>query len=386
MEALREILAAERLAAAAHVRLRWRDQLTACGCLLFGPGNNGRALAKALARTKDTPNAQAFVSDVPADVGRTVEGLPVLDRAAALACFGADIPVVNCVYRADVTLNGVTRGLEASGFRRVWSLPHMAAAFAGHLPSIYGYGDLGRLEAQADRIIAAHDRLADAQSRRIFRELVAQRISLDFSTERTVDPAIYFPDFLGREDLAAPGAPLVFVDCGAYVGDTLEAFLAWAPAPPARVVALEPDPASFARLKAVADRSSDIEVACAQAAAGASDGRVGFVSLGNEASHVVPDEAGDVAMLQVDTLLAELGERASYIKYDVEGFERDAIAGSRQAIQRDGAALAVSVYHRPDDLWDLLLSLAELRPDYAFRLREHGPDGVDTVLYAIAPR
>ena len=90
-----------------------------------------------------------------------------------------------------------------------------------------------------------------------------------------------------------------------------------------------------------------------------------------------------VALDSVDHALSERGLTATYVKYDVEGFEREAIAGTHTAITRDAAALAVSVYHRPDDLWDIPLLLQGLQPRYDFFLREHGPDGVDTVLYAL---
>lgn len=382
MTSLEEILAPERMDAARDQHRRTRDLLLDRGCLLFGPGTNGRQAAEAL-RSASAPVAHAFISDVAADIGRTVCGLPVLSRDQALARHGAEVPVVNCVYRADVTLAKVTAGLRESGFRQVYSLPHLSAAFADSLPNIYGFGGLEVIEADAARITEAHGLLADQESRRRFAELVAQRIALDFSAERSFDRAIYFPDFLTRRDLAPDGAPFVFVDCGAYTGDTLETLPSWARGQDAQAVAFEPDPASFARLEAVGAGLAGLEVHCILAAAGASNGSIGFASLGNEASRVVPGE-GDTPLVTVDSALQGLGLRASYIKYDVEGFERDAIAGSASAIADDAAGLAVSIYHRPDDLWDLLLKLRDMQPRYRFHLREHGPDGVDTVLYALA--
>lgn len=382
MADLDEILAAQRLATAAEEFRRVGDALQARGCLLFGPGVNGRQTARSLRATADAPAAHAFVSDLAADVGCEVEGLPVLSRAAALAEFGAGTPVVNCVYRADVTLGEVMSGLRASGFERVWSLPHLASAFPESLPSVYGYGGAGVLTREAGRVKAAHGALADPVSRQQFASLIEQRISLDFSRPRDFDPAIYFPAFLGRSAFGDPDGPFVFVDCGAYVGDTLETLPAWTRRPGDRAVALEPDPASFARLCEAVGRLDGPPVDCIKAAAGAADGSIGFMPLGNEASRVTPD--GDSTRLaKVDTVLADLGLRASYIKYDVEGFERDAIEGSMTAIVDDAAGLAVSVYHRPDDLWDILLRLHEIQPRYRFHLREHGPDGVDTVLYAL---
>ena len=43
--------------------------------------------------------------------------------------------------------------------------------------------------------------------------------------------------------------------------------------------------------------------------------------------------------------------------------------------------LAVSVYHRPSDLWEIPRLIAEFYPNPTFRLRQHGHHAFDTVLY-----
>ena len=58
-----------------------------------------------------------------------------------------------------------------------------------------------------------------------------------------------------------------------------------------------------------------------------------------------------------------------YIKYDVEGSEREAILGSQKTISEHTPALLVSLYHRSEDLFDLPLLLHELCPDYKLYLR-----------------
>jgi hypothetical protein len=46
-------------------------------------------------------------------------------------------------------------------------------------------------------------------------------------------------------------------------------------------------------------------------------------------------------------------------------------------------ALAVAVYHQPDDLWSLPALLREINPTYQFGLRSHMDDGTDLMLYAV---
>jgi hypothetical protein len=91
----------------------------------------------------------------------------------------------------------------------------------------------------------------------------------------------------------------------------------------------------------------------------------------------------NIKMTTVDSTLRDLGLEASYVKYDTEGFEREAISGTTAAVSA-GASLAISVYHKPRDLWEIPLLVSSMRPGFKLYLREHGPDGIDTVLYALA--
>ena len=61
---------------------------------------------------------------------------------------------------------------------------------------------------------------------------------------------------------------------------------------------------------------------------------------------------------------------ADYIKYDVEGAERNALLGSRETIKNSAPDLLVSVYHRNEDLFDLPLLVQELNSGYKLYLRK----------------
>jgi len=74
-----------------------------------------------------------------------------------------------------------------------------------------------------------------------------------------------------------------------------------------------------------------------------------------------------------------------YIKLDVEGAERDALAGASRLLARTRSRLAVSVYHRPQDLWELPSYLDSLGLGYRLYLRTEGEDGMDIVCYAVPP-
>jgi len=74
------------------------------------------------------------------------------------------------------------------------------------------------------------------------------------------------------------------------------------------------------------------------------------------------------------------------LKFDVEGAERQALEGCNQLLAKRRPLIALSVYHRPDDLWQLPLYLDRLNLDYALFLRTHGEDGMDVICYALPRR
>ena len=83
-----------------------------------------------------------------------------------------------------------------------------------------------------------------------------------------------------------------------------------------------------------------------------------------------------------DEVLA--GQRASYIKMNIEGAEIDALHGAHRTIEHWLPKLAISVYHRPSDLWRIPQLVRELGSRYALFLRQHDGGVIETVLYAIA--
>ena len=68
---------------------------------------------------------------------------------------------------------------------------------------------------------------------------------------------------------------------------------------------------------------------------------------------------------------------------DVEGAEYNSLIGARETIVKYKPKLAISVYHRRDDIWRIPMLLLQYNPDYRFYLRIYSFTGNDTVLYAV---
>jgi FkbM family methyltransferase len=230
------------------------------------------------------------------------------------------------------------------------------------------------------KIESVWQKLIDKESRVELERQLRFRLLLDYGDMNRYTAPIYFDPAV----LPPPENDCIYVDCGAYNGDTLKLFLGWARGRFKSAIALEPDPINYARLLQVANEQPAAvrdRIICLEAAAGATSGTAHFSDLGDESSAIAADGTIAVKLQALDEVLKEEG--AYFIKFDVEGGEPDALRGLARTIREKAPVLAVSVYHRYDDLWAIPLYLLSLRPDYRFYLRAYSEEGMDTVLYAL---
>jgi hypothetical protein len=88
-----------------------------------------------------------------------------------------------------------------------------------------------------------------------------------------------------------------------------------------------------------------------------------------------------IAAVALDEILPNI--KIDFIKLDVEGAEAQVIDGARKMINRCRPVLAISLYHKPNDLWELPELLFDLCPGYDFYIRQHYFNSFESVLYAI---
>jgi hypothetical protein len=77
------------------------------------------------------------------------------------------------------------------------------------------------------------------------------------------------------------------------------------------------------------------------------------------------------------------GIAPTYMKFDIEGSEPDALEGGRETIARHRPKMAVCLYHAPDHLWRIPLRLNELLPESRLTMRTYCADGFECVCYCI---
>ena len=165
-------------------------------------------------------------------------------------------------------------------------------------------------------------------------------------------------NLLGEREVQVYGGPGwnvkagdIVIDCGANVGT----FVVEALENGARlVVACEPSPSNAECLR----RNFGKELSAGQVIIyprGLWDSSTTLrLALGDTpAGDSLTAETGDgmeVPVTTIDALVAELNlERVDFVKMDIEGAERRALAGATTTIRRFHPRLAISAYHLPDD-------------------------------------
>ena len=77
-------------------------------------------------------------------------------------------------------------------------------------------------------------------------------------------------------------------------------------------------------------------------------------------------------------------KKIDFIKMDVEGFELNALRGAARTMEKHRPKLAISLYHKPQDFFEIPIYLKDVFPFYRLYLEHYTIFGEETVLYAIA--
>lgn len=68
---------------------------------------------------------------------------------------------------------------------------------------------------------------------------------------------------------------------------------------------------------------------------------------------------------------------------DIEGSELEALKGAARHIVVDRPKLAICVYHKPEDMFEIAMYIKSLVPAYRLFLRHYSSTHLETVLYAV---
>ena len=85
-------------------------------------------------------------------------------------------------------------------------------------------------------------------------------------------------------------------------------------------------------------------------------------------------------VVSIDDMVGD--DKVTFIKMDIEGAEMEALEGAKQTIERNRPKLAISIYHKEEDLWEIPFYILSKYPWYKIYMRHYTLTTNETVLYA----
>ncbi|MCL2206517.1 MAG: FkbM family methyltransferase [Fibromonadales bacterium] len=91
-----------------------------------------------------------------------------------------------------------------------------------------------------------------------------------------------------------------------------------------------------------------------------------------------------IEVISLDEYLKEEKGPVTFLKMDIEGAELNALNGAKRIISEQKPKLAISIYHKPEDIWEIPSLLLDFVPGYKFYIRHYSLCAEETVLYALS--
>lgn len=184
-------------------------------------------------------------------------------------------------------------------------------------------------------------------------------------------------------DMFEPENEEMFVDCGAYNGETTIEFAKWAKDKYKKSYLIEPINEMRSEIEKNLNENDIKNYALVSGAAWCKNENVyfNFNENNDRASTITQDKGECIQGVSIDEITR--GEKVTFIKMDIEGSELMALQGASETIKKWKPKLAISLYHKAKDVIEIPYYILELVPDYKLFIRHYTCNMGETVLYAI---
>ena len=213
-------------------------------------------------------------------------------------------------------------------------------------------------------------------------EIEEQLLSYGVDKNKIVKLGAYMVDLEKRQYFDLPYLPHdtdeVFIDVGCFDGYSVRNFIDWSKGNYKEIISFEPDHICYPKCK---EALKDVDnYTIINKGLWSSETTLYFRETG--ASDSTVSESGEVEIhtCRLDEELKD--KKVTFIKMDIEGAEKEALLGAEKIIREQKPKLAISIYHKNEDIWEIPSLILEMNPEYRFYIRHYSFRFAETVLYA----
>lgn len=286
----------------------------------------------------------AIIDNNSNKIGTTIQNIPIKSWEQVNDIWNDFLIVITTSY-----FDEVINQLEELKFKgSIYYLPKNAY----YKNTVYSLNYIKKFE---HRFRNVYEQLKDEISKKVYLNVLKNNMSLEsryFDEISSYEINGYFGTdlFINVEDE-------IIVDAGAYIGDTVQEFFEHSEGKYKYIYAFEPDEENYKVLKKNCSDKKNIIYICS--GLGEKKETLSFCTGAGVSSHI--DIDGDVS-IEINSLdnFFEKKEAPTYIKMDIEGSERNALIGAKNIIKKHLPTLAISAYHKMEDMFALIELIQEL--------------------------
>lgn len=342
--------------------------------VLYGAGYGGLMFLELLRRRGLEP--ECFLDLSPKKQGRTIMGVPICTPNRTVA---EDAMVIVCLLEMGETFWNIKAHMIELGCQTVYHLYELRedrTLFENQPLIISANQDL--IWENREFLYQVYEMMEDELSKQTL-VAILKFLWSDLS-ERI--PALPMADQYFAQDVYSLGEHEVFADCGAHVGEILRQFLCRCQGRFESYWAFEPGAQNICELEKGCPPEYRQKIAIRHTALGDRPGTVRVRDYDGSNSVIREDGEEDVSCATLNSFADDL--HPTILKIDVEGWESRLLDGAEMIICRDKPIIAIAVYHRERDFWEIPLRLKQMVSEYRFYLRSY-LNVAETILYAIPP-
>lgn len=331
---------------------------------LFGAGSWGWKVWRQINNYASSWNVVGFLDNDAEKQGQKMKGLTIFSPSILKEYSLDEIMVLIC----GLTTAEISKQLYAMGVTNYYSVYHLDMPVELRTSCRQDNIDSNDIEWLINRV-------EDERSKEVVKSIVEKRRTgfFDYTDLQEKGSEYFIDEFFQKEDME------IFVDGGGYDGDTIEEFIEWTKNQYEKIYTFEPqkDKAEIIRNKLWRYEG---KVELFEKGLYDSITELSFCDGNEVLSGKIGDDGANSKIHTID-IDSAINGKVTFIKMDIEGAELNALKGAEQTIIRNKPKLAICIYHKPEDMWQIPQYIDSLVPEYKFYIRHFGMRYAGTILY-----